>query len=63
MKIASLFDKIDSLNQEYIAIWQDICNIESPGAEKARVDACGRYIADWAKQKGGMSDLSVFRIT
>lgn len=52
MDIKSLFDKIDSLDQEYIAIWQDVCNLESPTYDKARVDAVGRYIADWAKEKG-----------
>lgn len=50
--MVTLFKKIDALKEEYLRIWQDICNLESPGANKARVDAVGRYIADWAKAKG-----------
>ena len=47
-----LFEKIDCLNQEYIQIWQDVCNLESPTNDKARVDAAGAYIAAWARKKG-----------
>ncbi len=52
MEYKALFDTIDQLNESYIKIWQDVCNLESPTANKARVDAVGRYIADWAKAKG-----------
>lgn len=52
MEYNALFEQIDQLNEDYIKIWQDVCNLESPTADKVRVDAVGRYIADWAEQKG-----------
>ena len=52
MNASLLFNQIDQLKDTYIKIWQDVCNLESPTADKARVDAVGRYIADWANQKG-----------
>ena len=47
-----LLEKIDSLTEEYIQIWQDVCNLESPTNDKERVDAAGAYIAAWARKKG-----------
>jgi acetylornithine deacetylase/succinyl-diaminopimelate desuccinylase-like protein len=52
MMVEGLFERIDKLNDAYIKIWQDVCNIESPGIKKEQVDLAGRYIADWAKKKG-----------
>ncbi len=43
---------INSKVSEYRRIWEEICNIESPTAYKAGVDAVGRYITAWAKEKG-----------
>ena len=34
---------IDELNEEYVKIWEDICNIESPWNCKEGVDAVGEY--------------------
>lgn len=47
-----LFATIEELTGEYIQIWEDICNIESPSAFKEGVDAVGRYCADIARKKG-----------
>ncbi len=52
MDYSLLFDQIDQLNESYIKIWQDVCNLESPTADKARVDAVGHYIVDWGKAHG-----------
>jgi glutamate carboxypeptidase len=52
MEMKTLFEKIDALNAQYIQIWQDLCNNETPGEQKARVDQAGKYIADWAQAKG-----------
>ena len=46
------FKKIDELNEKYIQIWQDVCNIESPTDYKQGVDAVGKYISDLALEKG-----------
>ena len=52
MKCTEAFDKIDELNCKYISFWEDICNIESPTADKAGVDAVGNYVAEAAKKLG-----------
>ena len=43
MDCQKLFDIIDSLNEEYIKIWEDVCNIESPTNHKEGVDKVGEY--------------------
>ena len=47
-----LLIKADELNDEYIQMWIDICNIESPTDCKQGVDAVGAYFAGRAKQFG-----------
>ena len=50
MQCEKLFSAIDTLNERYIAFWEDVCNLESPTQDKAGVDAVGNYFADAAKQ-------------
>lgn len=52
MENSRLFDVIDTLYKDYISVWEDVCNIESPTSYKAGVDAVGQYFADMALQKG-----------
>lgn len=52
MKCEKLFDIIDSLNEQYIDIWEDVCNIESQTADKAGVDEVGRYLIRLAEKHG-----------
>jgi len=47
-----LFNQIDSLNDEYLKIWEAVSSIESPSACKEGVDAVGRYMTDRARKKG-----------
>lgn len=47
-----IFDKIDSLENEYIQFLVDITNIESPTDYKKGVDEVGKYISDKAKELG-----------
>lgn len=47
-----LFEQIDKLAEEYIKVWEDVCNIESPSAFKAGVDAVGNYCIAIAQKKG-----------
>ena len=47
-----LIAMIDELNEEYVKIWEDICNIESPWSHKAGVDAVGQYFIDYANERG-----------
>ena len=43
---------IDELNVEYVKIWEDICNIESPWSFKEGVDAVGEYFIRYANERG-----------
>jgi glutamate carboxypeptidase len=52
MKCTEIFNTIDSLNETYVKIWEDVCNIESPTKLKAGVDKCGEYFAEAARAKG-----------
>ena len=47
-----LFSTIDSLNEEYITFWQDVCNIESPTDCKEGIDKVSSYFANKALAKG-----------
>lgn len=50
-------EAIDRLEEKYISVWEDICNIESQTADKAGVDAVGRYIADFAEGLGFKAEI------
>ena len=52
MKCNEMLQTVDALNETYIKIWADVCNIESPTKFKEGVDACGEYFAELARQKG-----------
>lgn len=52
MQCDALFQKIDELNERYISVWEDVCNIESPTACKEGVDAVGNYFVAMAKERG-----------
>lgn len=52
MVCCEVFSAIDALNDKYIGVWEEMCLLESPTANKAAVDAVGRYIADWAREMG-----------
>ena len=45
-------DNIDRLYDKYLSVWEDICNIESPTADKRGVDAVGDYIIQMARERG-----------
>ena len=52
MTYQSLFETIDSLYEEYLSVWEDLCNIESPTRDKAGVDAASAYLAARAEKRG-----------
>ena len=52
MKCKELFDVIDSLYQPYLAVWEDVCRIESPTACKEGVDATGEFFIAIARKHG-----------
>lgn len=52
MSCSKLFKKIDELNSQYIKVWEDVCNIESPTNYKVGVDAVGNYFISIAQKFG-----------
>lgn len=52
MEYQKVFDKIDELRETYYNVWEQVCDLESPTADKAGVDAVGRYFADAAEKYG-----------
>ena len=59
MVCEKLFEKIDELNDKYLDVLEDICNIESPTSFKEGVDAVGSYIIKIAEEKGWKVEKSV----
>lgn len=52
MNCSDVFDIIDELNDRYVDVWEDICNIESPSSFKEGVDAVGEYIVKLSEKMG-----------
>ena len=52
MSNQNIYEMIHALNGEYLQIWEDIANIESPTSYKEGVDAVGRYLIALAEKKG-----------
>ena len=52
MENKALFEKIDELNDEYVKMWEDFCNIESPTAEKEAVDKASAFLEKVAQKRG-----------
>ncbi len=52
MVCEKLFNEIDSLNEKYTNILEEVCNIESPTHFKKGVDETAYYFANMAKEKG-----------
>ena len=50
--INDIFKKIAELEKEYLNVWEDVCNIESPTNYKAGVDQVGEYFAEMAQKYG-----------
>lgn len=57
MSCEKVFAEIDALNDSYIKVWEDVCNIESPTACKAGVDAVGSYFAALARERGWLVEI------
>ena len=52
MVCAELFEKIKDLNEYYLKVLEDVCNIESPTNYKEGVDKVGEYFIDMATKHG-----------
>ena len=51
MDCSRIFDAIDKLNDQYVQVWEDILNIESPSNFKEGVDAVSDYFVALSKDK------------
>lgn len=58
MVCEKLFNRIDELNEQYLDILEDVCNIESPTAFKEGVDKVGNYFVELAKKRGWDVEIS-----
>lgn len=47
-----IFKTIDALKEEFVSIWEDVCNIESPSNDKVGVDKVGEYFMRLAEKNG-----------
>jgi len=52
MECTELFSIIDSLNEKYVKVFSDVCDIESYTPDKAGVDRCADYFVALAKELG-----------
>ena len=52
MDCKAVFDAIDELYDEYVGLWADVCNIESPTASKEGVDAVCNFLVEKAERLG-----------
>ena len=50
MDASLVFSSIDRLNEQYVNVWEDVCNIESPSGFKAGVDAVSDYFIALSKK-------------
>lgn len=54
-----IFKKIDKLSEEFLKVWEDVCNIESPSSFKDGVDNVGKYFINLAKDNSW--NIEVFK--
>lgn len=63
VKCKELFAKIDKHFDEYVDVWQEICEIESPTESKISVDAVGNYVINIAKKHGWKIEIHEEKIS
>jgi len=57
MNCKNLFTEIEALNNKYLKVWEDVCNIESPTEYKEGVDAVGQYFVQMAEERGWKTEI------
>ncbi|MBQ7120056.1 MAG: M20/M25/M40 family metallo-hydrolase [Oscillospiraceae bacterium] len=61
MSYRILFDTINSLNDKYLDIWEDVCNIESPTDSKEGVDSVNDCFIALAKERGWLVERKAMK--
>lgn len=49
--------KIGELEEEFIALWRSVCEVESPTADKAGVDKVGEILLSFAEKRGWETEV------
>ena len=57
MDYRPVFEAIEKLSDQYLAVWKECCEIESPSEYKEGVDCCGRYFMDLAQVHGWKTEV------
>ncbi len=57
MECVELFENIDKIENKYLDILEDVCNIESPTDYKEGVDAVGAYFVKMAEAHGWQTEV------
>lgn len=57
MNYQPVFQQIEALSVQYLTVWKECCECESPTIDKAAVDACGQYFIDFAKTHGWQTEV------
>lgn len=52
-----LFEQVDALYPQYVKVWEDVCNIESPTDFKEGVDKVGKYFIKMAEARGWQVEI------
>ena len=52
MESIDLIKNIDDLQQKYLSVFRDVCNIEGPTNDKLGIDKVGEYFIALAKTQG-----------
>lgn len=52
MNINSILERVDSLSEQYISFWSEICSIESESGDKAALDCVADTISGFAASQG-----------
>ena len=55
-----LIDAVNSLEAQYLDVLEELCNIESPTADKERVDRAVNYLVDLAHKKAVPSGVGLW---
>ncbi len=63
MSASLIFDLIDKKFDKYVALWEEICRIESPSADKEGVDRVGDFVVEIAKKHGWQVEIHEERVS
>lgn len=58
MDCRNVLEMVDGLYPQYLDVWEDVCNIESPTGYKAGVDAVGSYFIRMATERGWQVEVA-----